>query len=123
MMYNLITKELENFKCRSAWDRAVNDYAFELIEGIDFETISNTSELKEVILNSAKDFREYSYCGSSLVCDYTIAKRCCTPSEFKRTKEGSLNPNSRENWLDVQARALYQAYNRIESIYRKIKEV
>lgn len=122
-MYNLITKELENFKCRSAWDKAVNDYAFELIEGIDFETITNTSELKEAILNGAKDFREYSYVGLSLIYDYTIAKRCCTPSEFRKTKEGSRNPNSRENWLDVQARALNQAYNRIENAYKKIKSV
>lgn len=122
-MYDLITKELESIKCRSAWDRAVNDYAFELIEGIDFETIFNTSELKEAILNGAKDFRQYSYGGSSLVCDYTIAKRCCTPSEFRKTKEGSRNPNSRENWLDVQARALNQAYNRIEKSYKKIKSV
>ena len=123
MMYDLITKELENFKCRSAWDRAVNEYDFELIEGIDFETISNTSELKEVILNGAKDFREYSYGGLSLVYDYTIAKRCCTPSEFRRTKEGSLNPNSHENWLDVQTRALNQAYKRIENSYNKIKAI
>ena len=122
-MYNLITKELENFKCHSAWDKAVNDYAFELIEDVDFETISNISELKEAILNGAKDFRQYSYGGLSLVYDYTIAKRCCTPSEFKRTKGGSRNPNSRENWLDVQARALYQAYNRIARIYRKLKGV
>lgn len=123
MMYNLITKELENFKCRSAWDRAVNDYAFELIEDIDLESVSNTAELKEAILNGAKDFRQYSYEGLSLVYDYTIAKRCCTPSEFRRTKEGNCNPNSRENWLDVQARALYQAYNRIARIYRKLKGV
>ena len=122
MMYNLITKELENFKCRSAWDKAVNDYAFELIEGIDFETISNTSELKEVILNGAKDFMEYSYGGLSLVYDYTIAKRCCTPSEFKRTKEGQRNPNRRENWLDVQARALFQAYHRIADIFEETME-
>ena len=122
-MYNLITKELENFKCRSAWDRAVNDYAFELIEGIDFETISNTSKLKEVILNGAKDFREYCYGGLSLVYDYDIAKRCCTPSEFRKTKEGSRNPNKQENWLDVQTRALNQAYNRIENAYKKIKSI
>lgn len=122
-MYDLITKELENFKCRSAWDRAVNIYACELLDNIDIENISNVAELKEAALNGAKDFKEYSYGGCSLICDEDIARRCCTPSEFKRTKEGSRNPNSRENWLDVQTRALNQAYNRIARIYRKLKGV
>lgn len=31
------------------------------------------------------------------------------PSELRRVKGGSRNPNSRESWLDVQARALWQA--------------
>ena len=37
-----------------------------------------------------------------------IAKRLGT-SEFKKSKNGESNPNSREEWLDVQARALTQA--------------
>ena len=31
------------------------------------------------------------------------------PTEYKRTKEGQNPPNARESWIDVQARALYQA--------------
>lgn len=44
--------------------------------------------------------------------------RVCTPSELKRTDGGMNAPNSRETWLDVQARALYQACNRIRKICR-----
>lgn len=39
-------------------------------------------------------------------------------AELKRTDRGMNNPNSRETWLDVQARALYQACNRIRTICR-----
>lgn len=39
-------------------------------------------------------------------------------SELKRKHGGMYEPNSRETWLDVQARALYQACNRIRTICR-----
>lgn len=124
MMYEEILKGLEKRSFnRSAWGRAVNIYACELLDNIDIENISNVAELKEAALNGAKDFKEYSYGGCSLICDKDIAIRCCTPSEFKRTKEGSRNPNSRKNWLDVQTRALYQAYYRIADIFKEIKGI
>lgn len=41
--------------------------------------------------------------------DGDIAERLCTPSELRKTRGGELNPNCRESWLDVQARALYRA--------------
>lgn len=44
-----------------------------------------------------------------LIYDGDIAERLCTPSEYKRKRGGDFQPNSRETWLDVQARALYQA--------------
>lgn len=123
-MYEEILKGLEKRSFnRSAWDRAVNIYACELLDNIDIENISNVAELKKATLNGAENFKEYSYGGCSLIRDEDIAKRCCTPSEFRKTKEGSRNPNSRESWLDVQTRALNQAYNRIARIYRKIKEM
>lgn len=122
MMYEEILKGLKkrDFN-RSAWDRAVNIYACELLNNIDIENISNVAELKEAALNGAKDFKEYSYGGCSLICDEDIARRCCTPSEFKRTKGGQWRPNKSEEWLDVQARALFQAYRRIAGIFEEIK--
>lgn len=122
MMYEEILKGLEkkNFN-RSAWDRAVNIYACELLDNMDIENISNVAELKKAALNGAENFKKYSYGGCSLISNFDIARRCCTPSEFKRTKEGQWNPNRRENWLDVQARALNQAYHRIADIFVEIK--
>lgn len=53
--------------------------------------------------------------GNSLIYDQDIANRLATPSEIKRVtrKDGSLRkPNASEEWLDTQARALYQASRR-----------
>lgn len=38
-----------------------------------------------------------------------IAEHYCTKSELKKTHNGERKPNSRESWLDVQARAFWQA--------------
>lgn len=87
---------------RSAWARGVNQYAIELVE--DAESLDPQS-----LLNGARDWREYSYGGCALIYDEDIAARLCSPSELKRTKNGSNKPNPLENWLDVQTRALRQA--------------
>ena len=46
---------------------------------------------------------------NTIIYDEDIAKRVCTPSELKKTRNGERRPNSSEEWLDTQARALYQA--------------
>ena len=62
--------------------------------------------------------QKYSYGGCSLIYDSQIAERLCTPSEFKKKDGGRLAPNSKESWLDVQTRALYQACVRITRKFR-----
>ena len=69
--------------------------------------------MKAQLLNGASDWSQYSWGGCSLIYDGDIAERLCTPSELKKTRNGERRPNSREDWLDVQARALYQASNSI----------
>ena len=90
----------------SAWRKGVELYAEELREALAENCLTPT---KENMLNGAQSWQEYSYGGSSLIYDYEIAERLCTPSEFKRKRAGELPPNSTETWLDVQARALHQA--------------
>lgn len=90
----------------SAWTKGVKLYAEELQ---DFLKDENLEATKENLLNGASNWMEYSYGGCSLIYDTDIAERLCTPSELKRKRDGELPPNSRETWLDVQARALYQA--------------
>ena len=91
---------------QSAWSKGVQLYAEELRE---FLAENDLQATKENLLNGARDWSEYSYGGCSLIYDADIAERLCSPSELKRKKGGELQPNSRETWLDVQARALNQA--------------
>lgn len=91
---------------KSAWQKGIEIYAQELQE---FLAENNLDATKENMLNGARNWLEYSYGGSSLVYDYDIADRLCSPSELKRCKEGERAPNASETWLDAQARALSQA--------------
>lgn len=56
----------------------------------------------------------------ALIYDGGIYETLCSPSELKRVtrKDGTLRDkaNNRETWLDVQARALFQACNLIKSM-------
>ena len=115
-----IRETIENKTARSAWDNGVKVYALELLESleeginggyIDPEDMESPALLKKALLNGAADWSQYSAGGCSLIYDGDIAERLCTPSEYKRKRGGDLQPNSRESWLDVQARALSQAAN------------
>ena len=65
----------------------------------------------ETMIESKAYAAGYTY--ASIIYDSDIAERLCTPSELKKTRNGERKPNSREEWLDVQARALRQAFSRI----------
>lgn len=118
MTINNIREIINNHAIRSAWDNGVKLYALELIEQLE-EAIddgcfsenyfSAPKVLWCCLLNGAANWREYSWGGCSLIYDAQIAERLCTPSEFVRTRGGERRPNRREEWLDVQARALNQA--------------
>ena len=125
-IYERMTKELEARKDRSAWNKGVTLYAFDLVEGLEerakYEGRNPEpgAECKLWMLNGAQDWNQYSWGGCSLIYNGDIAERLCCPSELKRTRNGKRRPNSREEWLDTQARALYQAANRVSRLYRSI---
>lgn len=107
---------------RSAWSRGVTKYVEDLLDNdfaeyYSFDDICNARLLEKALLNGATNWREFSFGGCSLIYGYDIAERLCTPSELKKTEHGDKYPNSRETWLDVQARALYQAYNAIRVLH------
>jgi len=110
---NKVLAEIRKVKPRSAWANGVKTYAIELLykakewKGGAFEL--DTSNYKKVILSGAQDWKQYSEGAATLIDDEDIAKRLCTKSELVKTRNGELRPNARESWLDVQARALYQA--------------
>ena len=97
-------------KQKSAWKKGVYTYAYELAAEAARRTWLNTPKtVEEALLNGAPSWAEYSDGGSSLIYDADIAERLCSPSELRRSLDGKRNPNRRERWLDVQARALTQA--------------
>ena len=100
----------------SAWDKGVNQYKEELRS--DFkENYPNEPMTEEKLLNGAKDWKQYSWGGSSLIYNDDIAERLSNPSELKRAKGKSgyvgSYANKDEQWLDVQARALHQAARKL----------
>lgn len=117
-----IKKALENRNDRSAWDKGVTLYAFELLDEYEERAkyekrnAETRTELKKWLLNGAYNWNEYSWGGSSLIYNGDIAERLCTPSELKRCRDGERKPNRNEEWLDTQARALSQAAKRLSSI-------
>lgn len=115
-------QSIESEKQRSAWDKGVTQYALEMVEQLSeqinggyFEELDLTEskKVRAALLNGAADWSQYSWGGCSLIYDSDIAERLCNPSELKKTRNGERRPNSREEWLDTQARALFQAANRV----------
>lgn len=91
-IYDRMTKELEARKDRSAWNKGVTVYALELVE-----------QLAEADKSG-----------------YLDAADLTAPRMLQRTRNGERRPNSREEWLDTQARALYQAANRVCKTLRAV---
>lgn len=110
----IVNKDLH----RSAWKRATASDALDFLDQIQHgiengelkpAALGDRTELKKYLLNGAENWKQYSWGGCGLIYDTDIARRYCTPSELKKTRDGERNPNGREQWLDVQARALNQA--------------
>lgn len=112
----------------SAWKNGVKNYALYLIDDLPDEycmIFDNQRELEEqlklfkkLLLNGADNWQQYSYYGNAYCYDEDIAAALCNSSEYRKNKGGEKQPNSRETWLDVQARALYQADLLITSAIR-----
>lgn len=109
---------------RSAWNKGVQLYAVDMLymaidrAHYDFDNNEAPADItKEAyFLNGAAHWVQYSLGGCALIYDAEIAERVCTPSELKRltyAEGGVKRPNKSETWLDVQARALRQAWRMI----------
>lgn len=113
---------------RSAWTRGVKAYAAELLDSLRdaaayaAETgtpspLADRETVRAALLNGAQNWCEYSWGGCALIYGGDIAARLCTASELRRTRNGQRDPNPRETWLDVQARALCQASMAVLAAY------
>ena len=109
-------------KNSSTWHKGVVEAAKDLINELEeYGTIDFSKKFtNEELFNGAQDASQYSRGGSALMYDDEIAKRFCTPKEYERVTKNGINrldmkrPNEHVEWLDVQARGLYQAQQLIE---------
>ena len=125
MTVSEIKEKLEPLNNRGAWNRGVKEYAIELLDGLEEglengyledDIFQSKNLLDKAMLNGASNWHEYSYGGCSLIYDGDICKRLCPMSMQIKCDNGRWNPNRNENWLDVQARALYQAASLIRAV-------
>lgn len=105
---NELIAQIEKHPTRSAWRRGVKSYALDILDNVDIDNITS-SNIGNALLNGADDWQQYSQGGGTLIYDADIAARLCSPSELLKVRGGERQPNGRETWLDVQARACTQA--------------
>ena len=73
--------KLEKSKARSAWRRGVCDYAIDFIDNLSWE---NPKEItRDVLLNGAENWGQYSWGGCSLIYNEDICERLCNNTEKK----------------------------------------
>lgn len=120
-MYNerveFLKEKIEVSSARSAWARGVKELALDLIDNLDNKEMPHKKDLERVLLNGAENWRDYSWGGCAYIYNSDIARLLCSPSELEKTKNGERKPNKKEEWLDTQARALFQACNLIKRFY------
>ncbi|WP_373436498.1 hypothetical protein [Metamycoplasma equirhinis] len=122
-LVEFLKSEINNLKMQkqSKWNLGVFEYALELAENLEYELIYiKQNKLSEQIilnenflLNGAKNWKEFSNGGSSLIYNEDIANRLATKSDkakyYNKKNNYWKEPSATETWLDVQARALFQA--------------
>lgn len=121
-IYTRINNNLNARDDRSAWEKGVTAYAFDLVEEIkeraEYEGRNPEpgKECREWMLNGAQDWNAYSWGGSSLIYGGDIAERLCNPSELKKTATASADRTAVKNgWTLRQGRYIrlvtgYPAY-------------
>ena len=118
-----LINKLQNQKAHSKWQNGVIIYGVMLLERIqeDHDQINDKitfKDLETLLLNGAKNWVKYSWDGNALIYNEDIAKMLATPSKLKKCNNGEKRPNQKEEWLDTQARALAQAFDKIWGIVK-----
>lgn len=116
MQVSAIYDALANQRPRSAWERGVVAYAESMLDEFEPEEELYPKTVEKTLLNGAPSWHDYSWGGCALIYDADIARRLCTPSELRKTRNGQRRPNAQEEWFDVQARACFQAAQLVKRI-------
>ena len=124
---NQILASLKQMKQpRSAWNRAVLKDAIAIIDDLIYDgkdcEVKSAKHLESLMLCGAENWKRYSEgChGVAVPSDVEIAEHYCNKTELKMTKGGLKRPNSRESWIEVQTRGLFQSCKLATKIYFKL---
>lgn len=115
---------IEKIKTNSAWSNGIKNYMFELVENIENhknyinKNLKDLSinELKEICLNGATNWSQYSWGGCSLVYNYDILENLFPKSIVKKYKNSDSIKGT--HLLEYQAMALHRAFCKIYSIIK-----
>lgn len=112
-----LLQEKEN-KLYSKWSKGVMQYCFDLLDAFkeDEDLGDSCYELQNKLLNGCYNWSDFSWSGNALVYDVEICERLASPSFQKKKDYGRLQPDSHTLWIDVQTKALIQAYKIIETL-------
>lgn len=106
---------VDDASCRSHWERAVKDYALEMISQCDRTSITSYKQIPNHCnafnMTDSALAKALSEGGCFEIYNGDIAKRLCTPSQLKRVarKDGTVRDLPHETWIDAQTRAVNQA--------------
>lgn len=118
----------EQKKARGAYNKAIYQYIFELVDNIadnyittadELEHLENITNLKERALNGAENWTQYSWGGCSLCYNYDILKRLFCKSIVEKYKNADTVRG--RHLLDYQASALSRAFCKINFIIKMSK--
>ena len=118
----------EEKKARGTYNKAIYQYAFELVDNIadnyittaeELEHLENITNLKERALNGATNWNQYSWGGCSLCYNYDILQRLFCKSIAKKY-ENADSVRGR-HLLDCQASALSKAFCKINFLIKTSK--
>lgn len=102
---------------KTQWAKAKETLKNMILENIkEFEKdIKDYETLKKAALNGADDFKQASWDGNYLIYNYELAELFCTPKQLERLENRKQFPHGigGQSWLDIQARALIQAFREI----------
>lgn len=113
---------------KSKWRKGVISIAIDRLDEMDngatitWHNLLNGalwSDKEATFENISSACDKYAWGGCGLICDEDIADLLATKSEAYY-KNGNLKgkPNAREQWLDLYAKAVYQAFSLIIRYYK-----
>ena len=118
----------EQKHARGTYQKALYQYAFELVDNIadnyistaeELEHLENITNLKERALNGAENWTQYSWGGGSLCYNYDILTRLFCPSLVKKYQYSDTIRG--RHLLEYQASALARAFSKINFIIKMSK--